>query len=151
HLGATAHQILLTPSGAGAVLPVRGTDAGGGGPEDPGSLEVLASRDGQLAPRHSIAPDGGLCFGPRHVDFHPSKPRRYRSVQRRAPPAQFVLGPSRVEGPFNRASTLLRPESEKPRQLAGAIHIHPSGRFAYVSNRADGTVDHDGRKVFNGG
>ena len=35
--------------------------------------------------------------------------------------------------------------------LGGAIHVHPGGRFAYVSNRADGTVEHRGEQVFNGG
>ena len=28
--------------------------------------------------------------------------------------------------------------------------MHPNGKFVYVSNRADGTIDHNGAKVFNG-
>jgi 6-phosphogluconolactonase (cycloisomerase 2 family) len=32
----------------------------------------------------------------------------------------------------------------------GAIHVHPSGKFVYVSNRADGTIDREGKKIFNG-
>ncbi|MFH1605572.1 MAG: beta-propeller fold lactonase family protein [Pseudomonadota bacterium] len=32
----------------------------------------------------------------------------------------------------------------------GAVHLHPNGRYVYVSNRADGTVDVQGEKVFNG-
>ena len=32
----------------------------------------------------------------------------------------------------------------------GAIHVHPNGRFVYVSNRADGTVDQEGKRIFNG-
>ena len=30
------------------------------------------------------------------------------------------------------------------------MHVHPGGRFVYVSNRADGTVDFNGKPVFNG-
>ena len=37
------------------------------------------------------------------------------------------------------------------RQLAGTIHVHPGGRYVYVANRADATVDFNGTKVFDGG
>jgi hypothetical protein len=47
--------------------------------------------------------------------------------------------------------TLAEPHDKRPRQLAGAIHIHPNGRYVYVSNRADGTVEFEGRRVFRGG
>ncbi|MNR11354.1 Lactonase, 7-bladed beta-propeller [compost metagenome] len=38
-----------------------------------------------------------------------------------------------------------------PRQLAGAIHVHPSGKFVYLVNRADATHSHQGHPVFSGG
>jgi hypothetical protein len=38
-----------------------------------------------------------------------------------------------------------------PTQAAGAIHVHPGGRFVYLTNRNSGTVEHEGRKVFKGG
>jgi 6-phosphogluconolactonase len=47
--------------------------------------------------------------------------------------------------------TLADPKNIKPRQLAGAIHVHPTGRFVYVANRADWTVDYAGTQVFGGG
>jgi hypothetical protein len=47
--------------------------------------------------------------------------------------------------------TLADRENMKPRQLAGTIHVHPKGRFVYVANRADHTIDFNGRKVFGGG
>jgi 6-phosphogluconolactonase (cycloisomerase 2 family) len=150
-LGPTAHQLLVTPSGGEAVLPVRGTDAAGGRAEDPGALEVFDYREGRLAPRQAIAPDGGFGFGPRHVDFHPSRPWMYMSIERQNEIALFTLENGRVDGPFHRKTTLARPGAVKPRQLVGAIHVHPSGRFAYVSNRGDGTVEYGGRPVFNGG
>src|SRR5262249_12983189 len=34
---------------------------------------------------------------------------------------------------------------------AGPIHVHPNGRFVYLTNRNQGEVDFEGKKVFNGG
>jgi len=36
-------------------------------------------------------------------------------------------------------------------QGAGAIHLHPNGRFVYVTNRASSLTDFEGKKVFAGG
>ena len=36
-------------------------------------------------------------------------------------------------------------------QAAGTIHIHPTGRFVYVANRASSTVGFKGQQVFAGG
>lgn len=149
-LGKTAHQLVVAPANDLALLPIRGSDAEHGRPEEPGSLVVLGYRDGVLTQRETLAPEGGLGFGPRHVDFHPSRPWVYMSIERQNQVALFELG-ARVEGPRFRTTTLERPHDEKPRQLGGAIHVHPNGRFVYVSNRADGTVEHGGEPVFNGG
>ena len=47
--------------------------------------------------------------------------------------------------------TLMDPANVKPRQLAGTIHVHPNGRFVYLINRSDSTVEYKGKKVFGGG
>ena len=47
--------------------------------------------------------------------------------------------------------TLADRANMKPRQHGGTIHVHPNGRFVYVANRADHTVDFNGGKVFDGG
>ena len=36
-------------------------------------------------------------------------------------------------------------------QMAGAIHVHPNGRFVTMTNRNSGTEEIGGRKVFKGG
>ena len=36
-------------------------------------------------------------------------------------------------------------------QGAGPIHVHPNGRFVYLTNRASSTVDFQGQKVLAGG
>src|SRR5262249_10622881 len=48
-------------------------------------------------------------------------------------------------------SPLAAPASVKPAQGAGPIHVHPDGRFVYVTNRNRGEIELDGRRVFNGG
>jgi 6-phosphogluconolactonase (cycloisomerase 2 family) len=148
-LGACAHQIVVAPDNHRVVLPVRGNDPEHGTPELPGAIEIFDFIDGILTHRQKLIPNAGYEFGPRHVDFHPTKPWMYLSVERQNQIAFFELGKT-VVGPLWRKTTLAHPERLKPRQLVGAIHIHPNGRFVYVSNRADGTIDHNGAKVFNG-
>src|SRR5260370_11452992 len=41
--------------------------------------------------------------------------------------------------------------SSKTRQAAGPIHVHPDGRFVYLTNRAFWLTDFEGRQVFAGG
>lgn len=150
-LGKTAHQILMTPDGERCVLPVRGDDATAHSPEYPGALLVFAYREGRLEPVQEIAPNGGYGFGPRHVAFHPSQPWCYLSLERQNEIALFDMTATRFDGPRFRRTTLANPGQVRPRQLAGAIHVHPNGRFVYVANRADGKVAIDGIEVFAGG
>ena len=148
-LGACAHQIVVTPDNKRVVLPVRGNDPEHGNPELPGSLEIFDYAEGILTHRQKLIPNAGYEFGPRHVDFHPTKPWMYLAIERQNQIAFFELGKT-IAGPLWRKTTLARPEQLKPRQLVGAIHVHPNGKFVYVSNRADGTIDHNGKKIFNG-
>jgi hypothetical protein len=48
-------------------------------------------------------------------------------------------------------STLTTPGPTRPRQLAGAVHVHPNGRFVYGLNRADAATEIEGKQVFAGG
>lgn len=150
-LGKTAHQILASPRGDEVVLPVRGDDATARSPEYPGALLVFAYRDGRLDPIQEIAPNGGYGFGPRHVAFHPSRPWCYLSLERQNEIAFFDMRRAGFDGPKFRRTTLANPAGARPRQLAGAIHVHPAGRFVYVANRADGKANVDGTEVFAGG
>ena len=47
--------------------------------------------------------------------------------------------------------TLDNQAASKPAQMTGAIHVHPNGRFVYISNRASGTTVADGKPVWEGG
>lgn len=148
-LACTVHQVMVAPCGDRVIVPGRGNDAEHGRPEDPGSIETFRFKEGRLSQHRRILPDGGFGFGPRHVDFHPKQPWMYLSIERQNQLALFDLG-DQISGPRCRVTTLVNPQSPKPRQLAGACHVHPNGKFVYVSNRADGVVEHDGKQVFNG-
>src|SRR4029450_4290923 len=80
--GIFAHQVRMTASNRRALLVTRGNDAAGGKPEDPGALKVFHFRNGLLTNAVSVAPDGGYGFGPRDLDFHPSQPWVYVSLER---------------------------------------------------------------------
>src|SRR5207248_5986029 len=47
--------------------------------------------------------------------------------------------------------TLADAANVKPAQGAGPIHVHSNGGFVYLTNRNQGEVEFEGKKVFNGG
>ncbi len=150
--GIYPHQVMVFPSGRTALLVDRGIDAHAGTPEKPGALRSFDLKDGVLSTRQVVAPGGGYGFGPRHVVFHPSKPWLYVSDERTNRLHKFDFKDDRLQDePTQTLYTLKTPHNVKPRQFAGAIHVHPNGRFLYVANRGDYTVDSGGVRVFGGG
>ena len=150
--GIFAHQVRVTANNRLAILVTRGNDAAGGKPEDPGALKVFHFRHGLLTNAVSVAPAGGYGFGPRHLDFHPSQPWVYVSLERENKLDLFTLdGDTMSPVPRFRKETLARPHAILSRQAAGTVHVHPKGRFVYCANRADTTTEVDGQKVFVGG
>ena len=152
--GIFAHQVRTTPSNRSVIFVTRGNDAGGGKPEDPGALKIYHFNDGVLSPAASIAVGGrgGLGYGPRHLDFHPTQPWVYLAVERQNKLHMHRMqGDNLVPEPAYVKDTLAAPSGDGLRQLAGAIHVHPNGRYVYVSNRADSTLDFNGTPVFRGG
>jgi 6-phosphogluconolactonase len=75
------------------------------------------------------------------------------SIERQNQLYVYKLQPNNflVSDPLFIATTLADPSNVRPGQAAGAIHVHPTGRFVYVTNRNSGTVDFEGKKVSNGG
>ena len=150
--GIYAHQVLMTPSNRTVILVTRGNDAREGKAEDPGALKLFHFKDGMLGNLASIAPNRGFGFGPRHIDFHRTRPWVYVSLERQNQLQMYKLegnGLSDVAS-FTK-DVLAAPGTVIPRQLAGTAHVHPNGKFVYVANRADTTVDFDGKPVFKGG
>ena len=91
--GIYAHQVRATPGNRTAILVTRGNNAAPGKPEDPGALKVFRFEDGVLTNLASIAPGSGLGFGPRHLDFHPSAPWVYVSIERQNKLYVYSLAP----------------------------------------------------------
>lgn len=150
--GTYAHQVRVTPDDRTVVLVTRGNDPTPKKAEDPGALKVFRLADAQLTPLQSVAPHGGIGFGPRHLDFHPSQPWVYVCMERENEVQMFRLQDGRLaDEPTFVKSTLADPGLRNPRQLASAVHVSPDGRFVYVGNRADAVADDGGKKVFVGG
>ncbi len=150
--GSYAHQIRVFPSNRKLVLVTRGHDAGSGHEEIPGALKVFDYQAGILDNEQSIAPGGGYGFGPRHLDFHPTRPWVYVSLERQNKLQMFRSDGDRIRPtPVLSRDTLAFPDNKRPRQMAGTVHVHPSGRFVYGAERSEHTEIEDGRPVFVGG
>jgi 6-phosphogluconolactonase len=154
------HQIRATPSNKSIILVARGNNPQGGNPEDPGSLHTYGFKNGRLSNMSKVAPNGGYGFGPRHLDFHPSQPWVYVSIERQNELIVFKLTPEGdlVREPLFTKSTLADPAHRFPVQAAGPIHVHPGGSFVYLGNRSwvadrvvPGVEDVGGKKIFSGG
>jgi len=150
--GIYAHQILATPDNRAVILVTRGNDPAGGRPEDPGALKLFRFDDGVLSNWASVAPGGGYGFGPRHLDFHPTRPWLYVSRERENKLDVYRLdGEGLSADPLFVRDTLGGPRTTQGRQAAGTVHVHPGGRFVYLANRASATAPFEGQPVFLGG
>ena len=127
------HSVTLTPDERFAIIADLGTD----------ELVVyqLERATMGLIRRQTIAAAPGS--GPRHVAFHPHQPIVYSIQELGSTVAVFAFdGQSGQLTPRQTLSTL-------PTDFAGVstcadIHVHPTGRFVYGSNRG-----HDSIAVFH--
>jgi 6-phosphogluconolactonase (cycloisomerase 2 family) len=150
--GIFAHQVRVTPDNRLAILVTRGNEGTPTKAEDPGALKVFDYKDGVLSNEVSIAPNGGREFGPRHLDFHPTKPWMYVSIETQNKMVMYRMAPGKIEPDIAYSVTTLdQPNNIRARQAAGTVHVHPNGRFVYGANRAEATVEYQGKKVFKGG
>ena len=136
--GIYAHQVRVDPSNKTAILVTRGNAPTKDTPEDRGALKVFSYADGALKNRASIAPDGGVNFQPRHVDFHPSQPWVFVSLERQSKLQVYQMTRDGSLGaiPLFTKDSLADPARKTLRQNAGTLHVHPSGRFVYQANRS---------------
>jgi 6-phosphogluconolactonase len=150
--GIYAHQIRATSSNQIVTLVTRGNNAEPGKPEDPGAIKIFSFKNGVLTNLASIAPGNGLGFGPRHLDFHPTQPWVFVSIERQNKLYVYKLEP---EAGLSRDPLFVKDTLSDPKttfqQGAGPIHVHPNGRFVYQTNRASSLADFEGKKVFAGG
>ena len=151
--GIYAHQIRVHPSNKMVVMVTRGNGPAANRPEDPGALKIYSYTDGIVTDRQSIAPNGGFGYQPRHIDFHPTQPFMFLNLERQNQLQVYrvVNGESVEPQALYTKDTLDNQAASTPAQMTGAIHVHPNGRFVYLSNRASGTTIADGKPVWEGG
>jgi 6-phosphogluconolactonase len=150
--GIYAHQVRVEPSDKMIILVTRGNGPARGKPEDPGALKIFDYQDGMLANRASIAPNGGYGFQPRHLDFHPSGPWVFVSLERQN---KLQVYKKLADGTLGSEPLFTKDSLSTPAvragQAAGTVHVHPDGKFVYQANRAGGTTAFEGKSVFAGG
>jgi 6-phosphogluconolactonase len=150
--GVYGHNVRVDPSNQMVILVTRGNGPTATKPEDPGALKVFGYKDGVLTNRASIAPGAGYNFQPRHLEFHPTRPFVFLTLERQNKLQVY----RKLDGPTLSAEPLFTKETlADPGRLTGqapsTIHIHPNGRFLYLANRATAMTDFQGKRVFAGG
>src|SRR5712672_4769450 len=135
--GIFAHQVRTTPDNRLAILVTRGNEGTPTKTEDPGALKVFDYKNGVLTNEVSIAPNGGKEFGPRHLDFHSTKPWMYVSIETQNKMYMYRMEEGRIDPDIAyRAETLAEPNNIRARQAAGTVHVHPNGRFVYGDRKS---------------
>jgi 6-phosphogluconolactonase len=132
--GKHAHAIALSPDNRFAFVPYLGSD------------RVLQyrfdERTGALAPNDPPAVATPAGMGPRHLAFHPDGTRVYLVGELDAHVMAFDYDAGRgTLEPRQRLDSL---PGYTGRRWSADIHVHPGGRFLYVSNRA-----HDSLALFH--
>jgi 6-phosphogluconolactonase (cycloisomerase 2 family) len=150
--GIYAHQVRMDPSNRMVILITRGNAPTATRPEDPGALKVFGYRDGVLTNRASIAPGGGYNFQPRHLEFHPTRPFVFITLERQNKLQVYekLDGPTLGPTPLFTKETLADP-GRRTGQATSTIHAHPNGRFLYLGNRGSATIEFQGKRVLGGG
>jgi 6-phosphogluconolactonase (cycloisomerase 2 family) len=106
-----------------------------------------------LANRLSIAPGGGFGYQVRHLDFHPSGKWVFVTLERQN---QLHVYGRVADGTLNASplfakSTVMQTTKTRGGQTPSSIHVHPSGKFVYLANRATDMVEFEGKQIFAGG
>jgi 6-phosphogluconolactonase len=136
-VGIYAHQVRVMPTNRSVILVTRGNQATNTTAEDPGAVKVLRYDEGRLANLASIAPAQGREFRSRHLDFHPTRPWVFLTIesQNRLQVFASIKGETLSAEPLFSKSTLANGGGVLPGQSASTVHVHPTGQFVYVGNR----------------
>ena len=151
--GIYGHQVRMDPSNQTVILVTRGNAPTATKPEDPGALKLFGYKNGILSNRQTVAPNNGFNYQIRHLDFHPSGKWDYATLERQNKLHVYRRSPDGTlsERPIFAKDTVADRFRNQSGQAASSIHVHPNGRFVYVANRASGTVEFEGKRVFAGG
>jgi 6-phosphogluconolactonase len=150
--GIYAHHVRVNPSNKTVFLVTRGNGPTKTKPEDRGGVKTFSYTDGVLKNLASIAPNGGVNFQPRHLDFHPSQPWVFLSLERQTQLQVYHLTKdgSLDALPLFTKDSVAKPAKKAPLQNSGTLHVHPNGRFVYQATRSAGS-DANGKAILGGG
>lgn len=139
--GKVVHHVQALPSGGRGIMVSRGMKGFGGPGYIAGALKVFRFDRGEIESVYSVSPDLPDGFNPRNIDFHPTLPLAYLTLEGQHRLCVFRLdGGDLAPHPLFVRDTLAHREALRPRQDCGTLHIHPAGHTAYVANRNDGYV-----------
>ncbi len=93
---------------------------------------------GQLTPNSPARLAHAPNVGPRHYVYHPTKAFVYFSNEQEGSVTAYHLDPQGTLTSFQTLSTL--PADFSGDNTCAQIHIHPQGRFLYVSNRGHDSI-----------
>jgi 6-phosphogluconolactonase len=139
--GVYAHQVRVLPSNRAVVLVTRGNEPTASSREDPGALKVFRYDAGALSREISIAPQNGVGYRARHLDFHPTRPWVFLSLESQNQLQVYRRTDEGIEAtPLFTVSTLSDGGKSSQGQTTSTVHVHPSGQFVYVGNRGTPTI-----------
>ena len=150
--GIYAHQVRVNPSNKSVFLVTRGNGPTKDKPEDRGGVKIFSYADGVLKNLASIAPNGGVNFQPRHLDFHPTQPWVFLSLERQTQlQAYHLTNDGSLDAlPLFTKDSIANPAKKVAVQNSGTLHVHPNGKFLYQATRSAGS-DASGKAMLGGG
>ena len=147
--GVYAHQVRVLPSNRAVILVTRGNEPTASSREDPGAVKVFRYDAGKLSDEISIAPQNGVAFRARHLDFHPTRPWVFLTIEAQNRLEMYRRSDDGLEQTASfSASTLSDGGGVRPGQTTSTVHVHPNGQFVYVGNRGAPTGGRNEIAVF---
>lgn len=129
--GPHAHSITVDPAGNFAVAADLGTDRV--------MIYAIDGKNGQLTPAAQPWANAEPGSGPRHFAFHPDLQHAYLIQEMGCMITVFDY--EKESGGLTRVQTVSTlPDDYEGDNSCADIHIHPSGRFLYGSNRGHDSI-----------
>ncbi len=129
--GPHAHAAVLSPDNRFVFVMDLGTDRV--------VVYQLDREFGKLAPYPDLDVQVASGSGPRHLDFHPNGRFAYLVNELNSSLVVFVFDPEAGRLQETQAAPML-PEGYRGANLAADVHVAPSGKFVYASNRGHDSI-----------